>query len=344
MAPQSRAKQRTTNGQLVGTIVPKGVLVQLTVDQVKPSPSNPRRLFDPEPLRELKESIKLHGVLVPILVYKLPGQEKYAIVDGERRYRCCAELANEGMKIRIPANIVDTPNKMAALIYMFNIHAFREQWELMPTALSLQQVMKDLNTEDTNELHEITGLSVPQIERCKTILGFPKEFQELSLEEDTTKRIPSNFWVELFPVLEETKQLLPDFYPQPGRNGITAALVDKYRAKKIKSVIHFRRIMEAIDTATSAPERNRVAKSLRQFIVTPELETRQVFDPFIQDSRRAQRVVMACERFIEDLQRSKINFAIDGKDEMIAKLLQVIDYAQKVVDRLRGNEPPEELD
>lgn len=174
-------------------MVPKGHLLHLSVDDIKPSTNNPRRLFDPGPLKELKDSIRTHGVLVPITVYKLPGQNMYGIVDGERRYRCCVDLRAEGIEVDIPANIVDPPDKMASLIYMFNIHSFREQWELMPTALSLKIVIEDLGTQDSEQLHEITGLSIPQIERCKTILSFPEKYQQLSLDPDSKKRIPSNF-------------------------------------------------------------------------------------------------------------------------------------------------------
>src|SRR4051794_12697684 len=89
------------------SVVPSGRLLQLRPDQLKPNPNNPRRLFDPEPLRELKENIRQHGVLVPITVYQLKAQEKFAILDGERRHKCCLELQDEGLAIRIPANVVE---------------------------------------------------------------------------------------------------------------------------------------------------------------------------------------------------------------------------------------------
>ena len=87
------------------TVVPTGTLVELSVNQLKPSPHNPRKLFDPDPLAALMESIRKHGVLVPLTVFKLPGQKKYAIVDGERRYRCCSDLAKDGIAIRRAINV-----------------------------------------------------------------------------------------------------------------------------------------------------------------------------------------------------------------------------------------------
>src|SRR5262245_30536494 len=125
-------------------VVPSGTLKMLKPDDIVRSRNNPRHLFDRGPLDELKQSIEEHGVLVPITVFQPKGQKKYSILDGERRHRCCEELQDEGKSISIPANIVEPPTKIASMIYMFSIHNFRESWELMPTALALKIIMKEL--------------------------------------------------------------------------------------------------------------------------------------------------------------------------------------------------------
>ena len=65
---------------------------------------NSRVDFDLEPL---KQSIKENGVLNPVTVVKFndeEGNEKYRLVDGERRYRSVMELLEEGVEIaRVPA-------------------------------------------------------------------------------------------------------------------------------------------------------------------------------------------------------------------------------------------------
>src|SRR2546430_15227678 len=93
----------------VSDVVPSGALKQLSIKDIKPSTNNPRLLFDPQPLSELRENIRQHGVLVPITVYQIRGQSKYAILDGERRYRCCVDLAKEDVVLNIPANVVEPP-------------------------------------------------------------------------------------------------------------------------------------------------------------------------------------------------------------------------------------------
>jgi len=60
------------------------------------NPYQPRRAFDQEPLNELADSIRAHGVLQPVLVAELPagedGARRYRLIAGERRLRA-AELA-----------------------------------------------------------------------------------------------------------------------------------------------------------------------------------------------------------------------------------------------------------
>jgi len=73
-------------------------LRQLPVELVSPNPNQPRRNFDEESLLALAESIRLRGVLQPVLVRPLVGGS-YELIAGERRWRAAriAELD------RIPA-------------------------------------------------------------------------------------------------------------------------------------------------------------------------------------------------------------------------------------------------
>jgi len=325
-------------------VVPRGVLKMLRVEEIKPSTSNPRRLFDKIPLGALRDNIRTNGVLVPITVYEIQGQEKYAILDGERRYKCCVDLKEEGRVISIPANIVDPPDKIAGILYMFSIHNFREQWELMPTALSLKTVMDELEEKDKKRLQEITGLSEPQIERCKILLGYPEEFQNLSLDPNPKTRIPANFWIEAYPVLNACEDFLPNLVNDIGRDGITKRLVDKYRSKSIKSVIHFRRIIEAYDLSEDDLElREAVTGRLNEYINTINLETRRAFDEFIMDPRRIQSAIKACDDFVRTLQRAKLE-NVSEREELIDALIIVNDYVDSLLINLEGSDEPTRKD
>jgi ParB family chromosome partitioning protein len=74
----------------------------LPVNQIRPNPDQPRKNFDPEDLKDLKESIQERGLINPISVLQLPntsadrgeggGSDGYMIIAGERRYRAVCEL------------------------------------------------------------------------------------------------------------------------------------------------------------------------------------------------------------------------------------------------------------
>ncbi len=69
--------------------------VSMPLEQIVLPPSQPRRYFDPEALKQLSESIKQHGILQPLLVRPVDG-EKHELVAGERRYRAAL---NVGLKV-----------------------------------------------------------------------------------------------------------------------------------------------------------------------------------------------------------------------------------------------------
>lgn len=60
-------------------------VVDLSIGMIDVNPNQPRKNFDPTALNELASSIKIHGVIQPILV--TPRNGRYLIVAGERRFR-----------------------------------------------------------------------------------------------------------------------------------------------------------------------------------------------------------------------------------------------------------------
>lgn len=64
------------------------------------SKTNPRRVFDDAPLRELAESIRRHGVLSPLLVRPLTDKS-FEIVAGARRYRAAQIAGADTVPVRI---------------------------------------------------------------------------------------------------------------------------------------------------------------------------------------------------------------------------------------------------
>lgn len=76
----------------------------ISISLIDPNKEQPRKKFDAEPLNELANSIKNHGVLQPILVVERNG--RYLIVAGERRFRA-SKIA--GLK-ELPCIVADFTN------------------------------------------------------------------------------------------------------------------------------------------------------------------------------------------------------------------------------------------
>ncbi len=72
-----------------------GGIIMVALSDIRPNPSQPRHQFDEQALTELADSIRLHGLLQPILIARMPegeGDRHYRLIAGERRLRA-AELA-----------------------------------------------------------------------------------------------------------------------------------------------------------------------------------------------------------------------------------------------------------
>ena len=69
---------------------PGDVVQRVSLDQIVPSPLQPRKEFVSEQLTELMESIREHGIIQPLIVRSVNG--KMELIAGERRFRASREL------------------------------------------------------------------------------------------------------------------------------------------------------------------------------------------------------------------------------------------------------------
>lgn len=98
----------------------------LRVDSIRPNPSQPRRYFDEDALRELSESIRRYGILQPLTVRR--GENGYELIAGERRLRA-ARLAG---LTEVPCLIARSSEEESALLALIenlqrrDLHYFEE--------------------------------------------------------------------------------------------------------------------------------------------------------------------------------------------------------------------------
>jgi len=230
----------------------------IPTDDLEPNPHNPRRLFDPRPLQTLRDSIAKVGILVPLTVYWAKSRHVWVILDGQRRWICAQEL---GLKT-VPANEVAEPSLVQNIVTMFQIHKLREDWELMPTALTLDILMDAMKERRDETLAELTGLDRAVVTRCKKLLSFSKKYQDMMLDPNPEKRVKADFFIELYPVLHDrTVRRMSWFRPDT----FTSKMLRRYTAGGLKAVTDFRKVKQYINTAVKAGKQKVIAHRLEQF-------------------------------------------------------------------------------
>lgn len=112
-----------------------GKLETLAIERVTPNPDQPRKHFAPQAMKDLTESVRLHGVLQPLFVRKKDAN--YIIIAGERRYRA----AKEAGLTEVPAIVLDVDDATASEISLIeNIQ--REDLSPAEEAQSYETLMK----------------------------------------------------------------------------------------------------------------------------------------------------------------------------------------------------------
>ena len=124
----------------------KGVM-EIEISKLTPNPNQPRKNFDPEALDELAKSIKVHGVIQPIVVNK-QGDGNYLIIAGERRYRA-SKLAG---LTAIPAIVKNYTEKQIKEISIIE-NLQREDLNPIESARAIKQLMEEysLTQEEVSE-------------------------------------------------------------------------------------------------------------------------------------------------------------------------------------------------
>ena len=91
----------------------------LNITDIKPNKYQPRTYFDENAIKELADSIKEQGLLMPILVKQDKSErsnKKYRIIAGERRWRACKSLKMKKIKAILIKNTNEKLDALAAII------------------------------------------------------------------------------------------------------------------------------------------------------------------------------------------------------------------------------------
>jgi ParB family chromosome partitioning protein len=165
------ADLKTTEGNLKPKAVEHATgISRVAITEIQANPKNPRKDFDESALKELAESLKLHDIIQPLTVSKLPNG-KYQLIAGERRFRA-AKLA--GLK-DVPVYVRQANDKeLLELALLENLQ--REDLNAIEVALSYKRMMEELDYTQ-EQVAERMGKERTTVTNYIRLLKLPPDIQ-----------------------------------------------------------------------------------------------------------------------------------------------------------------------
>jgi len=147
------------------------------LSDIEPDKEQPRKSFNEEALKTLSESIERHGVLQPLVVRKVSGddtgsklfEDKYTIISGERRWRA-AKMAGLTQVPVVVKELSDT--EVAAVMLVENLQ--REDLNPVELAEGLKRLIDEFGLTQ-EEAAAIVGISRPALTNSLRLLTLPDE-------------------------------------------------------------------------------------------------------------------------------------------------------------------------
>ena len=154
------------------TETPAEGAVSLPLQKIEPNPLQPRKTFDPDELASLAESIRMHGIIQPLTVRKLPSGF-YQIIAGERRWRA-ARLA--GLS-DVPVVIIEADDKKAMELALIE-NLQRADLNPIEEALGYQELMGTYEMTQEQAAARV-GKSRPAVANALRLLSLSPAVLEL---------------------------------------------------------------------------------------------------------------------------------------------------------------------
>ncbi|UVE17812.1 ParB/RepB/Spo0J family partition protein [Pseudomonas sp. LS44] len=147
-------------------------LQHLPLDLVQRGKYQPRRDMDPTALEELAQSIRVQGVMQPIVVRPIGGG-RFEIIAGERRWRASQQAGLE----KIPALVREVPDEAAiAMALIENIQ--REDLNPIEEAVALQRLQQEFQLTQ-QQVADAVGKSRVTITNLLRLIALPEEIKTL---------------------------------------------------------------------------------------------------------------------------------------------------------------------
>ena len=200
-----------------------GSITRIKISSISPNPFQPRLDFDKEPLLELSNSIKEHGIIQPITVRKI-GRNEFQIISGERRYQASKLAGIDELPCFI--RIADDQH-MLEMAIVENVQ--RKDLNAIEIALSYQRLIDECNLSQ-EELGKKVSKNRSTVANFLRLLKLPVEIQK-ALRDD---KITMGHARALLALSNEKEMLLT--LNEILENNLSVRAVEEKRKSQVKSL------------------------------------------------------------------------------------------------------------
>lgn len=148
----------------------KNSIVQVSPDDISVNPYQPRRRFSETHIEELVESIKIYGIIQPLIVTK-KEEGGYELIAGERRWRSAKKLGLATVPV-----IIRDADKQEKLEIALIENIQREDLNPIETAISYRKLVDEFNLTQ-EELAGRVSKSRSAVANSLRLLNLPEEIQ-----------------------------------------------------------------------------------------------------------------------------------------------------------------------
>jgi ParB/RepB/Spo0J family partition protein len=305
----------------------------LSIDKIEINPYNPRERFNEEEEDELIDSILTKGILNPIIVYKRKLDNRYIILDGERRFRACRKLNID----KIPARIlVREPTLLENLSLMFHIHNVRQEWTEFAISLTIKRILEELgkdinhlNRADILDLSKITSLSEYRISKYLKYLDYPDEVFNIFLNQEINQRKREgpdpDILLEMHKPISDMKLIMPDILKSFSVKKMIDACIKKKEEGVIKANKEFRLIAQSLTAAKNNEiDVDTLKRNLVNFFSNIEYSPERVYHETAEDLFHFKHIKKNSEYFLKELKLFDFESLDQQKKQEVLSILAEI--------------------
>lgn len=301
---------------LLDTVEYKTKIIDIPLSIININKLNPRKRFVDTEEDTLIESILSKGLLNPIIVFKKGKDNRYTILDGERRYRAFKKINRKKISCHV---LEKEPTELENLSLMFHIHNVREEWTDFAIAQTLMKVIyemgkdiKKIDRQDKLELAKITSLTEYKINKYLIFYDYPesiiKKFMESEMQEVPEKGMDPDILAEMHMPIKIIEDELSEFLVKYSKEKIIDACINK----KANGIIKTNRDFRALTKSLTAMKKGYVRKEvmfdkLESFINDVEITPISIFEDTSESIYQLDSILKKSETLIKEIQNLNLN-------------------------------------